>query len=73
MRGGRLTGPLFSKGNRGLDDVVALSVVAGLVSAGDFRSLLLQAKRGRRKYPTLTDGLEVERKRLRRAIAYLTR
>jgi hypothetical protein len=48
-----------------LDDMVALSIVAGLVKPADFTSIMAQAARSQKR-PTLANGLEVERKRIRK-------
>jgi hypothetical protein len=41
-----------------------------LVKPEDYESLFQQASRGHRKHPTLTDGIEVVKKRVREALAF---
>lgn len=48
------------------NDLLEASILAGLVTTKDFASLVMQAKRKERDWPTRAEGLEVERKRLAR-------
>jgi hypothetical protein len=72
-KGLELQGGLF-RHDQGFDNLVALSVVAGLVQRSDYDSLIgkAKAKRSEHRWPTLKDGIEVERKRIRATLESLT-